>query len=143
LASCKTGEWQRCAGFKGQPGRQHGNACDWGRREFRIGALAVERQLGNHAVARGEAGDARPCRRDRACHVEPDDSREVQRDVGGEKALPHIEIGRVEAGGRDPDQHVAGAEDRVWSVLEPELIDIAVGLETDSFHGRLRSSGFS
>ena len=61
--------------------------------------------------------------------------------VGGEKALPHIEIGRVEAGGRDPDQHVAGAEDRVWSVLEPELIDIAVGLETDSFHGRLRSSG--
>ena len=51
------------------------NDAHWGCRELRIGALAVERQLvHSRGRPRGEAVDARPCRRDHACRVKPDDS---------------------------------------------------------------------
>ena len=130
-------ERQRCAGLEGYIRRKLRDPGHGRRRHFGIAALAVERHVRDHPVTDREFGHARPDRDDRPRRVDAEDRRKLQGGDLGEQSLPHDQVDGVEAGHFDLDQSFAGPRNGIGRVLVAELVDVAIGLKTDSFHDLL------
>ena len=103
---------------------------------FRVGALDPLVADPEHQVAHPQIGDAGTDRADHSREVPAENMRELDAPAAvGAAAEPHLVIRRIDAGGVDVDDDLAGSGDRVGDLGQMQYLRSAMLFEQHRFHG--------